>query len=60
MTHTVTIKDVDNPKYPLLVTCTCNYQCCCKSEVEADFRKRSHESAAGWIDATKGYQHGHL
>jgi hypothetical protein len=59
MTHTVTIRDTDNPKYPVLVECTCNYQCQCKTEAEAEFRKRQHETAAGWIEASKGLQHGH-
>jgi hypothetical protein len=60
MTHTVTITDVDNPKYPVLVSCTCNYQCHCRNEEEALFRKRHHESAAMMNEATKGYAHGHL
>jgi len=60
MKHTITIKDVDNPKYPLLVSCTCNYQACCRNEAEADFRKRHHEHAALLIEATKGFQVGHV
>jgi len=59
MMHIVTIIDVDNPKYPLLVTCTCNYQCHCKTEEEANYRKRSHESASLWLEASKGFQLGH-
>jgi hypothetical protein len=59
MEHTVTVKDTDNPKYPVLVTCTCNYQCHCKTQEEADFRKRVHQGVAGWIEASKGYQVGH-
>jgi hypothetical protein len=59
MEHKVTITDADNPKFPLLVTCTCQYQCHCKTEAEADWRKRSHESAALWLAATKGIPFGH-
>lgn len=59
MEHQVTVKDVDNEKYPLLVTCTCAFQCHCRTEIEADYRKRSHQSAAMWLEATKGYQNGH-
>jgi hypothetical protein len=57
--HDVVIKDVDNPMYPLLVECTCGFKCHCRIDVEADFRKRSHESASMWLKATKGWQYGH-
>jgi hypothetical protein len=59
MEHRVTVSDTDNPKYPVLVTCSCNYQCHCKSQEEADFRKRNHLGMSGWIEASKGYQVGH-
>jgi len=59
MTHTVTVKDVDNERYPILVACTCQYQCHCKNEEEANFRKRHHEHSALMLEATKGWQYGH-
>lgn len=58
--HVVTIVDTDNQLYPILVTCACNWQCHCRTEEEAQFRKREHLSRSGWIAATKGHQVGHI
>ena len=59
MEHQLVVKDVDNEMYPYLVTCTCAWQACAKTEDQALYFKRNHESQALWIQATKGWQRGH-
>jgi len=59
MEHKIKVSDTDNPKYPMLVTCSCNFQAMCRNQAEADYYKRHHQSNALMIEATKGYQHGH-
>ena len=60
MEHKITITDVDNLKYPILVTCTCHWQACCRTDAEADYHKRHHEHSSLMLEATKGYQIGHV
>jgi hypothetical protein len=58
--HTVIVREVDNPMYPWLVSCTCNYQAHCKTEAQADYWRRSHEGTQRYLQASKGYQTGHI
>ena len=58
--HTVTVAEVDNPMYPYLVTCTCNWQAHAKTEQIADYWRRSHEGTQRYLAASKGFQAGHV
>jgi len=59
MEHKAVVTDTDNPRYPYQVTCPCAWQALARTEQEADFHKRNHESQSLWIQATKGWQRGH-
>ena len=59
MEHKPVVHDTDNPMYPFIATCTCGWQGLAKTEAQADYYRRSHESQSLWLQATRGLQRGH-
>lgn len=56
MTHDISITRVDAPyqRFPVLATCSCNFQSHCRSEEEAKARLARHLRVAGIHKDTKG------